>query len=157
MRARWMRIIGLWTLLGLASGVQVYFAHRRPGTMPVTWPHALGAGLAFWYLWGVAAPAVAWLGRRFQVDRASFSRHFFIHLGASLDIAVLHVIALVLMERPPGGAFAPALVGDFTLLFHWDVLLYWAIVAVVHAYDYHHFAEPRAVERAELVRPLADA
>jgi hypothetical protein len=157
MRARWMRIIGLWTLLGLASGVQVYFAHRRPGTLPVSWPHALGAGLAFWYLWGLAAPAVAWLGRRFQVDRASFSRHFFIHLGASLDIAVLHVIALVLMERPPGGGFAPALVDDFTLLFHWDVLIYWAIVAVVHAYDYHRVAEQRAVERAELERALADA
>jgi len=155
MRARWMRIIGLWTLLGLASGVQVYFAHRRPGAVLVDWPQALGGGLAFWYLWGLAAPVVAWLSRRFQVDRASFSRHFFIHLGASLDLAVLHVIALALIKRP--AAFAPALVDDFTLLFHWDVLIYWAIVAVVHAYDYHRVAEQRGAERAELERALADA
>lgn len=154
MRARWIRIVGLWTLLGLASGVQVYIAHRRPGAEVVTWPFALGAGLAFWYLWALAAPVVAWLGRRFQVDRASFSRHFFIHLGASLDFALLHVIALVLLKRP--AAFAAALVDDFTLLFHWDVLIYWAIVAVVHAYDYHRVAEQRAAERAALERALAE-
>jgi len=38
---------------------------------------------------------VVWLGRRFQVDRANFGRHFFIHLGASLDLALVHLVAAV--------------------------------------------------------------
>lgn len=151
-------MLGLWTVLGLGSAVQVYFAHRRPplapGADPLTWLEALRDGLAFWYLWAVAAPAVAWLGRRFQVDRASFSRHFFIHLGASLDVALLHVIALVVVQRP--ASFATTLVDDFTLLFHWNVVIYWATLAIVHAYDYHRVAERRAAERAELERALAD-
>lgn len=154
MRARWLRIAGLWTLLGLVSGVQVYFAHRRPGADPLTWLTALRDGLEFWYLWALAAPAATWLGRRFQVDRASFSRHFFIHLGASLDVALLHVIAFVLVQQP--ASFATTLVDEFTLLFHWNVLIYWAIVAVVHAYHYHRVAEQRAAERAELERALAE-
>ncbi len=156
MRGRWLRIIGLWTLLGLVSSVQVYFAHRRLGTEPFTWPQALGSGLAFWYLWGVAAPAVAWLGRRFQVDRANFGRHFFIHLGASLDFALLHLLAVVGVQnllhaaaaRPY--AFTTALVDDFTMLYHWDVLIYWAIVSIVHAFDYHRVAEQRRSQTAEL-------
>src|SRR5438552_11551357 len=34
---------------------------------------------------------VVWLARRFRVDRASFGRYFFIHLGASLDVALLQL------------------------------------------------------------------
>ena len=45
--------------------------------------------------WAIAAPAIAWLGRRFQVDRTNLSRHFFIHLGASLDIAFVQLLLFV--------------------------------------------------------------
>src|SRR5256886_791862 len=80
---------------------------------------------------------------RFRVDRANFGRHFFIHLGASLDLAVLHLVAAVeiqnLLHAARGEAypFAQRLVDHFTILFHWNVLIYWAILAVVHALDYH--------------------
>jgi LytTr DNA-binding domain len=149
-----MRILGLWTVLSVGSSLQVYFAHHRAGAIPLTWLESLRDGFAFWYLWAIAAPAVVWLGRRFQVDRANFSRHFFIHLGASLDIAFVQIIALVLLQRP--ASFATTLVDDFTLLFHWNVVIYWATLAIVHAYDYHRMAEQRAAERAELERALAE-
>src|SRR2546422_8058302 len=35
------------------------------------------------------------LFRSFRVDRANFGRHFFIHLGASLDLALLQLVAAV--------------------------------------------------------------
>jgi len=147
MRARWVRILGFWTLLGLLSSIQVYLAHRRLTVYPFTWAEALRDGLAFWYLWSIAAPAIAWLGRRFQVDRANLSRHFVIHLGASLDLAFLQLVAFVAIQRPPD--FTMTLVDDFTLFFHWNVLIYWAIVAIVHAFDYHHVAEQRALQKPE--------
>jgi hypothetical protein len=147
MRVRWLRIIGFWTLLGLLSSVQVYLAHRRLAAHPFTWAEALRDGLAFWYFWAAAAPAIAWLGRRFLVDRANLSRHFVIHLGASLDFAFLHLLAFVAVQRPAD--FTTTLVDDFTLFFHWNVLIYWAIVAIVHAFDYHRMADQRIALSAE--------
>ena len=135
---------GFWTLLGGVASVQLYFAHQRLGPDPWGWGQALGASLPAWYLWGLLSLVVAWLARRFQVDRANFGRHFFIHLGASIDIALLQLVAAVGIQDLVHGAvgrpypFAQRLVDDFTLYFHWNVLIYWAIVAVVHAYDYHH-------------------
>src|SRR5216117_2223129 len=124
---------GFWTLLGLVSGVQLFFADQRLALHPNAWWQALATTLPAWYLWGLLSLVVAWLGRRFQVDRANFGRHFFIHLGASLDLALLQLVAAV--GEPFG--FAQKLVNNFTLFFHWNVLIYWTILAVVHARDYH--------------------
>ena len=157
---RWIRWFGLWTLLGLASSAQLYFAHRRFAPDPYTWWQALATNLPDWYLWAVLSLVVAWLGRRFRVDRANFGRHFFIHLGASLDLAVLHLIAAVetqnLLHAARGEAypFAQRLVDHFTIQFHWNVLIYWAILAVVHALDYHRDLEERRRRAAELEAQL---
>src|SRR5207244_4577757 len=77
---------GFWTLLGLVSGVQLFFADQRLALHPNAWWQALATTLPAWYLWGLLSLVVAWLGRRFRVDRANFGRHFFIHLCASLEI-----------------------------------------------------------------------
>src|SRR3989449_11535700 len=90
------------------------------------------------------------LFRSFRVDRANFGRHFFIHLGASLDLALLQLVAAVgvqdLVHAAAGQpfVFAQKLVDNFTLFYHWNVLIYWTILAVVHARDYH-----RDLERSE--------
>jgi two-component system LytT family response regulator len=58
-------------------------------------------------------------------------------------------------------SFAQRLVDDFSLYFHWNVVVYWAILGIVHALDYHRDLEtfraqvamleasprPRAAER----------
>ncbi len=137
---RALKWFGFWTLLGLLASAQLHVANQRFAAHPPSWWQALATGLPDWYLWGLLALVVAWLGRRFQVDRANFGRHFFIHLGVGIQ-DLLHAAA----GRPY--PFAQKLVDDFTLFFHWNVLIYWAIVAVVHAYDYHHALEQRRVAR----------
>jgi len=139
-RLKWF---GFWTLLGLVSGVQLFLSEQRLALHPHAWWQALATTLPAWYLWGLLSLVVAWLGRRFQVDRANFGRHFFIHLGASLDLALLQLVAAVgvqdLLHAVAGEpfGFAQKLVDNFTLFFHWNVLIYWTILAVVHARDYH--------------------
>ena len=150
---RSLKWFGFWSALGGIASVQLYLAHQRLGPDPWGWGQALEASLPAWYLWGLLSLVVVWLARRFQVDRANFGRHFFIHLGGSLDIALLQLVAAVgiqdLLHAAAGRPypFAQKLVDDFTLFFHWNVLIYWAIVAVVHAYDYHHALEQRRVTR----------
>ena len=157
-RLRWL---GLWTLLGLVSAVQLFFADQRLALHPYALWQALATTLPAWYLWGLLALVVAWLGRRFRVDRANFGRHFFIHLGASLDLALLQLVAAVavqdLLNAAAGEpfAFAQKLVDNFTLFYHWNVLIYWAILAVVHARDYHRDLEERRAALAGLERQLA--
>jgi len=152
-RLRWF---GFWTLLGVVSSAQLHFANQRFAAHPPSWWQALATGLPHWYLWGLLALVVAWLGHRFQVDRANFDRHFFIHLGASLDLALLQLVAAVgvqdLLHAAAGEPFAYAqqLVDNFTLFYHWNVLIYWAILAVVHALDYHADLERQRVHAAGL-------
>jgi len=124
-RLKWF---GFWTLLGLVSGAQLHLANQRFAVHPPSWWLALATGLSHWYLWGLLALVVAWLGRRFQVDRASFGRHFFIHLGASLDLALLQLVAAVGVQD----------------LLHAAA----AILAVVHALDYHADLEQHRVHAA---------
>src|SRR5690242_4306147 len=154
MRAR-LKWLGFWTLLGLVGSVQIFLADQRLASHPHTWWQALATSLSAWYLWGLLALLVARLARRFRLDRANFGRHFILHLGASLDLALLHLFAAVGLQaaihaalREPF-AFGQSLVDNFTLFFHWNVLTYWAILAVVHALDYHADLEARGV-RVEL-------
>src|SRR5216117_3230182 len=157
-RFRWF---GFWTLLGLVSGVQLFLSEQRLALHPHAWWQALATTLPAWYLWGLLSLVVAWLGRRFRVDRANFGRHFFIHLGASLDLALLQLVAAVgvqdLLNAAAGEpfAFAQQLVDNFTLFYHWNVLIYWAILAVVHARDYHRDLEERRAALAGLERRIA--
>jgi len=161
--SRWLRWLGFWTLLGIVSSAQLYFANQRFAPAPYTWGEALAANLPDWYLWSLLALVVVWLARRFRVDRASFSRHFFIHLGASLDLALVHLVAAVGLQdglhalRGESYPFAQKLVDNFTIFYHWNVLIYWAILAVVHALDYHRALEERRVHAAELEARLAQA
>ncbi len=153
---RQLKWFGFWTLLGLVASAQLHLAHQRFAAPPYSWGQALATGLPDWYLWGLLALVVAWLGRRFQVDRANFSRHFFIHLGASLDLALVHLVAGVGLQnavhvlRGEPFVFAQRLVDAFTVSYHWNVLIYWAILAVVHASDYHRDLEERRLHAAEL-------
>ncbi len=148
--------LAFWTLLGLVTGVQYFLAEQRlaPGT--VRWWEAFATALPASYAWGLLALLVTWLGRRFRLDRATFERHFVLHLGASLDVALIHLFAALGIQAMLHAAFrqpfrfGPMLVNDFTLFFHWNVLIYWAILAVVHAFDYHRDLEDRHRALAEL-------
>jgi len=161
---RWSRTLtwfGLWTLIGLGSGVQLYLTEQRlaPGVYP--WWQAFATTLPAWYAWGLLSWPVTWLARRFRVDRANFERHFILHLGASLDVALIQLFAAVGIQSVLHAAlgrplsFAPALVADFTLFFHWNVLIYWAMIAVVHGIDYHRDLEDRVRALAELEARVA--
>src|SRR5689334_24266445 len=135
-RLRWF---GFWTLLGLLSGAQLHLANQRFALHPPSWWQGLATTMPDWYLWGLLALVVAWLGRRFQVDRANFGRHFFIHLGASLDLALVHLVAAVGIQNGLHAlqgepySFAQRLVDTFTVSIHWNVLIYWVIIACVTA------------------------
>ena len=151
----------LWTLLGLVFSTQLYLADQRFSTHPSTWWQALRFELPAWYLWGVLALVVRAFARRFRIDRANWERAVPIHFGASLWLSALHLIAAtgvqVLLQSGAPASYLTRLVDNFASSYHWNLLIYWAIVALVHARDYARDAQEHRVRAAELETSVAEA
>ena len=68
-----------------------------------------------------------------------------IHFGASLTLGFLHLVLATVVQTVLRGAepypFLPKLVDNFAASYHWNLLIYWAIVALVHARDYARDAQ----------------
>ena len=153
-RARaWFGYFALWTLLGLVFATQLYLAEQRFSPHPSTWWQALRSELPDWYLWGLLALIVRALARRFRIDRGNWERAVPIHFGASLTLGFLHlVLATAIQVVLRGGEpypFLPKLVDNFAASYHWNLLIYWAIVALVHARDYARDAREHRMRAAE--------
>jgi two-component system, LytTR family, sensor kinase len=153
-RARaWFGYFGLWTLLGLVFATQLFLAEQRFSPHPSTGWQALRSELPDWYLWGLLAIIVRALARRFRIDRSNWERAVPIHFGASLTLAFLHlVLATAIQVVLRGGEpypFLPKLVDNFAASYHWNLLIYWAIVALVHARDYARDAQEHRMRAAE--------
>jgi two-component system, LytTR family, sensor kinase len=151
----------LWTLLGLVFSTQLYLAEQRFSAHPSTWWQALRSELPDWYLWGLLALIVRWLARRFRIDRENWERAVPIHFGASLTLGFLHLGLSTAVQVALRGAaaypFLPKLVDNFAASYHWNLLIYWAIVALVHARDYARDAQEHRVRAAQLEASVAEA
>jgi len=151
----------LWTLLGLVFSTQLYLAEQRFSAHPSTWWQALRSELPDWYLWGILALVVRALARRFRIDRENWERAVPIHFGASLTLGFLHLVLATAVQAVLRGAepypFLPKLVDNFAASYHWNLLIYWAIVALVHARDYARDAQEHRVRAAELETSVAEA
>jgi two-component system, LytTR family, sensor kinase len=125
------------TLPALVSGVQTLLSIERPSPPPAGAASTLLAGLAQWYLWALAAPLIIHFTRRFPMDRANAGRHVFLHLGISLHLSLLEVLAVAgLQTALLAGTFADAFIAHFTGLFHWNLLVYWAVLAGTQAVEH---------------------
>ncbi|HEY6109680.1 MAG TPA: histidine kinase [Gemmatimonadales bacterium] len=164
MRRRWGRAsawAGFWTLLGLVFSTQLYLAEQRFAAHPSTWWQALRAELPDWYLWGLLALVVRALARRFRIDRENWERAVPVHFGASLTLGFLHLVLATAVQAVLRGAepypFLPKLVDNFAASYHWNLLIYWGILALVHARDYARDAQEHRVRAAELETGVAEA
>jgi len=151
----------LWTLLGLVFATQLYLAEQRFSTHPSTWWHSARAELPDWYLWGALALVVRGLSRRFRINRENWERAVPIHLGSSLTLGFLHLLLSTAIQVTLRGAdaypFLPRLVDNFAVSYHWNLLIYWAIVALVHARDYARDAQEHGMRAAQLEASVAEA
>ena len=149
----WFGYFALWTLLGLVFATQLFLAEQRSSAHPSTWWQALRSELPDWYLWGLLALVVGTLARRFRIDRSNWERAVPIHLGASLTLGFLHLVLATAIQVMLRGSepypFLPKLVDNFAASYHWNLLIYWAIVALAHARDYAQDAREHRMRAAE--------
>jgi signal transduction histidine kinase len=159
---RWALVFLFWTLIGLSFASQFYLASYKAGR-PVTWGQAVGWSLGDWYVWAVMSLPIVQLARRFRFDDVKWGRNVAIHMVASA-ICSLGYMALragvgQAQSRWSGTSvsftdtFNPLLVKTF----HFNLLIYWVIVSVSHAFDYYRQMQERELRAADLEKRLAQA
>jgi len=150
---RWTLIFGGWTSVGLFFASQTYLTYRYSGGQA----HlgiVLKLNLADWYLWGLLAPGIIWLARRFLLDREHWARSAPVHLIAGVGIALLkwwldnlfrqHALGL------PSGV-------SLIYVFHGNLLTYSVLVAATQGYFYYQRYRQGELRSAQLSAQLAQA
>jgi len=159
---RWARWLIFWTVLGLAFTAQVFLAGRRFGQPSDTWGQAIRMSLPDWYVWGLFALLIARLKQRVPIDAISWGYNFGFHVAASLLVALAHfavsvpvqmLLQLVAGEPRPVSTY---FVSNFATLYLWNVVVYWGILAGVHARDYRRDLREHRLRAAELEARLQE-
>src|SRR5262245_1857472 len=160
---RWGLIVLGWTLIGLFFGSQLYLASALGFGMPTAWYRAFATGLADWYIWGALAPLVFWSGHRFRLGRGFWPARLLLHLLASVLISLVQLVvttAFAQLLESSGGRTFPFLMGlrfALAVKFHWNVVVYWAILGFSHALAYYRESRERALQSLQLEAQLAQA
>lgn len=168
-REEWVRLarggviaVAVWTMLALVFAGQLYAANAMQG-QPVEWTDALRYALADWYVFGLLAPPVAWLGRLVRIEWPLRPMAVLVHLSAcaAFMLAYLLLRALVALwqvrvtGRPTSFFEVFEVVLVKTLPF--SLLVYWAVVAIQHVVAYQERARERERRASELEQRLTAA
>ncbi len=163
-RRPWFRgllLVAFWTAIGLLFAAQFYISSRRLGR-PVSWGFAVSYTLFDWYVFALLSIPVVWLSRRFPLHGANWEVHVPLHLAASAAFAFLFVVLRAWVALAQGWfsdqptTFAQAF-QVLPLKFFPNLMIYWVILTVSHAFNYYREAQDRALRASELERHLAQA
>jgi signal transduction histidine kinase len=159
----WSLFVGFWTVLGLSFASQFYLSSRLFGYYTVTWGQAVNVTLGDWYVWALLSLPIISVARRFPLHRRNWHRLVVIHVTFSLLISLAYVLiraAIGQLQNPMLGmtttfwGTVEQLLLKNSLL---NLIIYWIIVSVSHAFDYYRKFRDREVETADLERRLVEA
>ena len=159
---RWPLWFAVWTIVGLSFAGQFYLATAQAGAA-VTWRQALSGAPGDWYVFALlSAPAVL-LARRFPIGWERWGRSLVVHIiGSVLFSAGFILIRAAVAEWQGWAAGRPANYGEtFGVLliktWHFNILIYWVIVVLLHAIAYYRESQERARRALELEKHLTEA
>lgn len=159
--SRWLMWLAFWTAIGLSFAAQLYISASRSGR-PISWGFAASNALFDWYVVALLSIPVAWLSNRFPIDRQTWEVNVPLHLAASGAFSFLFIVLRAWVAQAQGAfshqampfsaAFQLLLVKSFP-----NLLIYWVILTVGHAFAYSRAAQERELRASELERHLAQA
>ena len=152
------------TVLGVFSAIQAYNYVALFSEKPQPLAVLLGLNMSYWYAWALLAPFVLWLARTYRFERFKWTRALAVHVPAVVFFTFVHAMLLgagrvatlqLLAGREVDWWFGVR--ERFFLYFDWEMMTYWAIIAVSHAFDYYRESQERALTTAQLQTRLAEA
>jgi len=167
-RWRWGLFVGGWMGLGLLSVAPLYLSlaaeHEGPRSA-FPWSQ-LVSQLLDWYLWLLVLPLIWWIARHFPFDRKGFPRWLVINLVLGLVVASLYgLLSLVknmlitnigvddLFSLGVLRAWRSYLLASIEFF----LVVYFAIVAGMHAVRYYQKYHARELRTSQLKMQLAEA
>jgi two-component system, LytTR family, sensor kinase len=176
MRAPWPIAIRRLVLIGAAYAAfaaLLSFAFTRstglsrwtmlPAGPALSYFNLLAIGLVTWCGWAVLAAAVFTLGRRFRIGGAETGKALAVHASASIVLATTSVVLVattrVVLQRRWGldPQWADSVYEAFFRTIDFHVPIYWALLGLQHAVDYHREMRTREVDAARLETRLVEA
>src|SRR6267378_3157443 len=154
---RWALGFCFWTLLGLSFASQFYISSAKAG-LEVSWRQAVNYALGDWYVFALLSVPVIHLARRFRFEGGAWTSSLPIHSIASVLFSLAYMVLRAWVGQwqshaPFTDLFKPLLVKTW----HFNLLIYWVIVAVSHAFDYYRKYRERELRTAELEKRLVQA
>ena len=155
---KWGLLFVSWTLFGLFFASQVLINRAYRGR-PLNFGHTLSVWLICAYIWAGLTPLILYFSRRFRIERGRL-RNFGIHLVASLGFSLIQTggyLAVISFTDPLSQPFADVFQEFIVTGLHFDLLTYWALVALSHAADYYRKYQERELSASQLRAQLAHA
>jgi two-component system LytT family sensor kinase len=134
-----------------------------PAGPALSYFNLLAIGLVTWCGWAILAAAVFTLGRRFRIGGAGTGVALAVHASASIAIATTLVVMVattrVVLQRRWGldPHWADSVYEAFFRTIDFNVPIYWALLGLQHAVDYHREMRTREVAAARLETRLVEA
>ncbi|MGH9703014.1 MAG: sensor histidine kinase [Candidatus Acidiferrales bacterium] len=150
---RWFLIFLGWTAIGLFFTSQSYITYKYAGGR-VLLGVILKLQMGEWYAWGLIAPLLVWLARRFPLERGRWARNLPVHIAASVAVAFLKVeldnlVRHYVLLIP--GKMAPA------YKLHLNLTTYWIIVGATVGFDFYRRYREGELRSSQLTAQLAEA
>lgn len=159
---RWLLFASFWTFIGLSFASQFYISSLQFGH-PIPWSRAVAWSLGDWYVWAALSIPIIYLGRSFQFERHNWPRRATVHLAFSILFSLVYVAVRSAVgqwqtwftgnQASFTEAFSPLLVKTW----HLNLLIYWVIISICHAFDFYRKYQDRELRASALERRLAEA
>lgn len=124
----------------------------------MSWRQAVSYALGDWYVFAALSIPVIHLARRFRFDAGNWGRSLAAHAAGSAVFSLAYMILRAWIgEWQSAARFSDAFKPLLVKTWHFNLLIYWVIVAVTHAVDYYHKYQERELRASELEKRLAQA
>jgi sensor histidine kinase YesM len=154
-------LLGFWTLIALSYTVSAGLSSISEGRA-AHWPRILVWNFTDFYLWMLLVPLIAGLGRR--TAGYGWQRFVAVHVPASLGVALAHVVVHMAIfwsicgaGPMPVSTFDAFLRMEFAYVYHFALLLYWVILAVLRGLESQRRLRDERLRNAELASQLAQS
>jgi two-component system, LytTR family, sensor kinase len=157
----WLRALlafAFWTLLGVAFASQFYFSSAQFGN-PVSWSRALAYSLADWWVFAALSVPAMWLAHRVPIETPQRARAVLLHILASVMFSLAYMLLrrAIAAWQSPAASFGQSFNALLFKTWHFNLLVYWVIIAVSFAFDYAQKLRDRELRGAELEKRLTEA
>lgn len=154
---KWLFAFGFWTFLGLSFASQFYISSAKAGN-EVSWMQAISWALGDWYVFAILSIPVIQLARRFRFESGNRTASLLAHLLGSACFSLAYMVLRAWVGQWQSAAsFAEAFKPLLVKTWHFNLLIYWVIVAVSQAFEYYRKYRERELRAAELEKRLVQA